>query len=432
MTVETSHHETPAAASADCAEPSVSVEPTVIPVEVEGDEAYEQEADTPADAALPADPEEQAHLLKERGNDAAKARRYKEAMRLYTESVQTFPNCAAYCNRSMCWLRLGDWHRMLRDAEEAEKLEGDNPGALWLKGQALFKLERLDDAVQEVDRALTLHPTHRKLNKLNDELLAAQAENEEDDWAVYATIPDWGMGGWSMGASAARDTESYRKGYPGQEETEHGDWDQNVRFYRNEMPAPGLGLTIDELHEQKFGDYQWLEDTHCFIQWLFPIRECSGFNGRSQALQLHEARTMAADEDVKRRVIKSYELMLDFFGMKLTDPHSGTVVRGDNYEEQYRNLNYSSHNYLRITRMLKCLGEVGLEHLKVPFLLHCADEVFVNLQLTNIKDALESYWVEVLRDPADMSRQHVKAYLNDVSTGYDEKCKAAGLNKRRW
>lgn len=36
----------------------------------------------------------------------------------------------------------------------------------------------------------------------------------------------------------------------------------------------------------------------------------------------------------------------------------GEVARADHYRARYRHLNRSFHNYLRITRILKCLGEV--------------------------------------------------------------------------
>lgn len=60
------------------------------------------------------------------------------------------------------------------------------------------------------------------------------------------------------------------------------------------------------------------------------------------------------------RVLQSYRLMLDFYGMELVSEATGEVRRGRNWEAQYANLNAYSHNYLRITRILKFLGEVGV------------------------------------------------------------------------
>ena len=96
------------------------------------------------------------------------------------------------------------------------------------------------------------------------------------------------------------------------------------------------------------------------------------------------------------RLIRSYELMLDFFGFQLTDRRSGEVARKPDYKRRYEsvlrshsevliyfriewdlfkgflkyrfhNLSKSGHNYLRITRILKCLAEMGLGHYQVLF-----------------------------------------------------------------
>jgi hypothetical protein len=53
-------------------------------------------------------------------------------------------------------------------------------------------------------------------------------------------------------------------------------------------------------------------------QWLFPIRE-HGLNSMAQPLQKHEAEAITNDPQMKARAIKSYQLMLDFYGMKMID-----------------------------------------------------------------------------------------------------------------
>jgi hypothetical protein len=53
-----------------------------------------------------------------------------------------------------------------------------------------------------------------------------------------------------------------------------------------------------------------------FLRWLFPIRE-HGVNWDAQPLQLHERDAMRAYPRIIERVLESYRLMLDFFGMQL-------------------------------------------------------------------------------------------------------------------
>jgi len=145
-----------------------------------------------------------------------------------------------------------------------------------------------------------------------------------------------------------------------------------------------------------FGNNGLLESHHGYIQWLFPIRE-DGLNHHAQKLQLHEAKSISADPILLGRVITSYELMLDFYGLKLLDRTKGTIGRSENWKSRYSHLNRSFHNYLRITRILKCLGEVELEHFKLHFVEHILKEIYENKELLNCHESCVKYWAAVLR-----------------------------------
>lgn len=56
-------------------------------------------------------------------------------------------------------------------------------------------------------------------------------------------------------------------------------------------------------------------------------------------VQRHEKETIRKDPVMKARVVASYELMLDFYGLKLTDREKGTVEREDNWVDRFHNLN---------------------------------------------------------------------------------------------
>ena len=117
------------------------------------------------------------------------------------------------------------------------------------------------------------------------------------------------------------------------------------------------GDFIDTIHEKWFGKYDLLEYHHGYIQWLFPIHE-EGLNWQAQVLQRHEAKTMRETAAIKERVLKSYKLILDFYGAIVEDEKTGVLRRADHFRERLRNLNQCWHNFLRITRILKFLGEV--------------------------------------------------------------------------
>jgi hypothetical protein len=90
--------------------------------------------------------------------------------------------------------------------------------------------------------------------------------------------------------------------------------------------------------------------------------------------------------------------------MHLKDETTGEVERSENYQQLFTNLNRSGHNYLRITRVLKCLGEFGFEHLKRPWIEFMINEIFVEGSLSNCKDSCKDYWVPVMRDDEERAR----------------------------
>merc|ERR1719359_1906340 len=89
--------------------------------------------------------------------------------------------------------------------------------------------------------------------------------------------------------------------------------------------------------------------------------------------------------------------------MLLADRKTGEVSRGPrgHYEARYRNLARSFHNNLRITRILKCLGEMGLEHMKRPFVEHVLREVYLHGELVPCRISCIDYWAQTLRSEDD-------------------------------
>ncbi|MCI4390048.1 hypothetical protein PGIGA_G00118080 [Pangasianodon gigas] len=132
----------------------------------------------------------------------------------------------------------------------------------------------------------------------------------------------------------------------------------NLKFYKNVMRFRPDGVYIEDFHKSWFGDYGRLEYVHSYIQWLFPIQE-KGVNFDSRELSLKEINLFRMDEEVKKKLLTSYKLMLDFYGIELVSEETGEVQRAVNWKERFANLNRNTHNNLRITRILKCLGLLG-------------------------------------------------------------------------
>uniref|UniRef100_A0A6B2LB66 Opioid growth factor receptor (OGFr) conserved domain-containing protein n=1 Tax=Arcella intermedia TaxID=1963864 RepID=A0A6B2LB66_9EUKA len=211
--------------------------------------------------------------------------------------------------------------------------------------------------------------------------------------------------------------EEYRSGYPGQIDNEN--MQDNYRFYIGEIPSKPDGDFIDKIHELWWGDVAKLEIHHGYIQWLFPIRE-HGMNYESQPLQKHEIEKIKSNPVALQRLKKSYEMMLDFYGCRLKDQETGEIERHpEKWKKQYRNLEQHPHNFLRITRILKCLGEFDLEHYQRQFLEHFIKDIFIpdednHVWLSSCQSSCEGYWIGTVKNDL------VRADFEEKITKYKE------------
>ncbi|XP_017566185.2 opioid growth factor receptor-like [Pygocentrus nattereri] len=166
----------------------------------------------------------------------------------------------------------------------------------------------------------------------------------------------------------------------------------NLRFYQNKIPSRPDDLYIRDFPRYWFRDYKKLENTHSYIQWLFPIQE-QGVNHCAHVLTQKEIKFFRKDDELKRRLLKSYRLMLDFYGIKLLDENTGKVGHAENWRERFENLNRKTHNNLRITRILKSLGILGFEHYQAPLVCFFLTETLVRGRLPRVKRSVLDYFM---------------------------------------
>lgn len=129
---------------------------------------------------------------------------------------------------------------------------------------------------------------------------------------------------------------------------------------------------------------------------------------------------MVADKAIIARVLESYRVMLDFYGMQMQSIETGLLTRSQAERtsmERYRNLVResltddvsqailtarigSSHNNLRISRILKSLSEFGLERFNAGFLLHVLNEQSEHDELNTgaIKASMDRWWANCIRN----------------------------------
>ncbi|XP_056419556.1 opioid growth factor receptor-like protein 1 [Hyla sarda] len=188
---------------------------------------------------------------------------------------------------------------------------------------------------------------------------------------------------------AARDLYKYRHQYP----LHPCEYKVDESICAEGTVAPGV--YIDEILNKWKGDYDRLEHNHTYIQWLFPLRE-QGLNFYAKELTSYEIEEFKKTKEAIKRFILAYKMMLDFFGLKLVDKN-GSVSRSANWLDRFQHLNESQHNYLRITRILKSLGELGYENFKFPLVKAFLEESIVKNTIPNMKQSSLEYFVYTVK-----------------------------------
>lgn len=151
----------------------------------------------------------------------------------------------------------------------------------------------------------------------------------------------------------------------------------NVLFYLNMVSSQPQGDFIDNIHAYWKSDYKKLEIHHGYIQWLFPNFGTSGFNKDSFKLLKEEAKIFRENKEISERIIKSYELILEFFGIKLADKKTGRLARTPNFEKRYRaTFITSTNNHVRIKRILAHLNVVGFRQYAIQLVNFLEEEIY--------------------------------------------------------
>ncbi|XP_072308943.1 opioid growth factor receptor-like [Eucyclogobius newberryi] len=153
-----------------------------------------------------------------------------------------------------------------------------------------------------------------------------------------------------------------------------------------------------------------LESVHSYIQWLFPLQE-PGVNSEASTLTKEEIREFCHNDLAKKNLLESYKLMLDFYGIELCDEKTGEVKRAQNCIDRFINLNRNTHNNLRITRILKCLGTLGFPHFQAPLVRFFLEETLANEELPRVKDSVLNYFLFTVLDKKQRRSLLQFAYL---------------------
>jgi hypothetical protein len=129
-----------------------------------------------------------------------------------------------------------------------------------------------------------------------------------------------------------------------------------LRFYRR-AGGDHRGRTLADL---RAFDTARLEGTHDFIQWLFPLPEPSGASAYAPILNRDDIAAFAADPALRDELRQSLDVMLAFYGLARSGSgEDARIARGTNYASRSAEWLDRPHNFLRLSRILRCLALLG-------------------------------------------------------------------------
>jgi len=160
-----------------------------------------------------------------------------------------------------------------------------------------------------------------------------------------------------------------------------------LRFYR----LRGRDHRGRSLADLRAFDAERLEDTHDFIQWLFPLPEPSGANPHAPRLSPADIAAFRAEPALREELRRSLAVMLRFYGLALAGPpQARRVERAGDYAGRSEAWLHRSHNFLRISRILRSLALLGCEEEARAFLAQLEEVYRENAQ--DIGSDTLRYW----------------------------------------
>lgn len=135
------------------------------------------------EAPIPDSDDAKARLveeLKNRGRAAVGAKSWRDASLLYKKATEISPDDAIlYSNLALTQINMGMYEQARVNAERSTELDASYLKGFWRLGQALAKLNRTDEALEAMQKALALEPTNKALAKEVARLQAQVKEEEE-------------------------------------------------------------------------------------------------------------------------------------------------------------------------------------------------------------------------------------------------------------
>lgn len=136
------------------------------------------------------------------------------------------------------------------------------------------------------------------------------------------------------------------------------------------------------LKEQRQWDDSKLEKQSDYIQWWFPTNDVSGFNSAAPLLTPSLAQEFANDPECMENLRLNLARFSTFLGLQYQhggEEGAASFDRGANFKKRTsevwkRGRGGTNHNWMRISRVLCCLGLVGMKQ-EQQALLRCLEKL---------------------------------------------------------
>lgn len=141
-----------------------------------------------------------------------------------------------------------------------------------------------------------------------------------------------------------------------------------------------------------------LEQEHHYIQWCFPLPKKSLYNIRAPKLTKQDILDICDSDVIKNNLIALFTKMMRFYDLNITTECFGFYKDVESLSWTY---DFNNHNYLRLTRIIKCLNLCKME--KLAFNLYLALEyIYNNSKTANISQETLNYWRLAASNPTKL------------------------------
>jgi hypothetical protein len=139
------------------------------------------------------------------------------------------------------------------------------------------------------------------------------------------------------------------------------DMGRAVDFSGGTILHPG-GVRLEDVWQWTNGQFEF---EHAYIQWLFPLPDRSKAEPDSPILTTKDMERFNASTELRDKLLRSFKVLLRFYGFTFryeTEECINPIIEpSDHFDQRAKTwLNSNNHNYLRITRILRCLTLLGL------------------------------------------------------------------------